>query len=48
MNATGAMTQALLAGGAEEEHDEAIITSIGGQKGKGINPSPLSSRSGDL
>ena len=45
MNANGAITQALL---AEEDHDEAIITSIGGKKGKEINPSPLSSRSGDL
>ncbi|KAL7538611.1 hypothetical protein ACHAXR_008683 [Thalassiosira sp. AJA248-18] len=43
-NGNGAVTQALL---SEEEHETAIITSIGGQKGKGINPSPLSSRSGD-
>mmetsp|Transcript_34472 Transcript_34472/g.61994 ORF Transcript_34472/g.61994 Transcript_34472/m.61994 type:complete len:977 (-) Transcript_34472:155-3085(-) len=38
----GHVTQALL---SEEEHQTAIM--IGGQLGKPINPSPLSSRSGD-
>jgi hypothetical protein len=40
----GHATQALL-GGDDRETD--AIASIGGQKGKEINPSPLSSRSGD-
>ena len=32
---------------SEEDRETAIITNIGGSKGKEINPSPLSSRSGD-
>jgi len=40
----GAVTQALL---SEEEHAVELNISIGGQLGKPINPSPLSSRSGD-
>ncbi|KAL7541036.1 hypothetical protein ACHAWF_006839 [Thalassiosira exigua] len=39
-----AVTQALL---SEGEREGAIMTSIGGQRGKEIVPSPLSSRSGD-
>ncbi|KAL3817578.1 hypothetical protein ACHAXA_010597 [Cyclostephanos tholiformis] len=40
---SGPLTQALLGGDRETN----AIASIGGQKGKEINPSPLSSRSGD-
>jgi hypothetical protein len=40
---SGPLTQALLGGDGETN----AIASIGGQKGKEINPSPLSSRSGD-
>ena len=43
-NEVGNVTQALL---SESEHESAIVASIGGQKGKEIVPSPLSSRSGD-
>jgi amino acid permease len=39
----GLLTRALLGGDRETD----FIASIGGQKGKEINPSPLSSRSGD-
>jgi hypothetical protein len=39
----GPLTQALLV----EDRESDAVASIGGQKGKEINPSPLSSRSGD-
>lgn len=46
INDNGAVTQALL---SEEEHETEVITSIcGSKKGKVINPSPLSSQSGEL
>ena len=41
----GPITEALL---AEGEQEKTIIHSIGGQQGKEINPSPLSSRSGSF